>query len=288
MSGGAAITILIIIIAFAIFIAKIADRDNEEIIEENKQYDNNEKVLRTQETEETIKDAHSTLINCAKCQSKNIPENQYCFYCGTSLKLAFQADENPTKTDSQIEQLKNENKRLRTELVTKKDEIRILESKLRIAGVLNNSTENEELKELLDENRELYKKLDAYTANNDYRKRYPAPYLCESGQWVRSKSEREIANFLFQHRIRFVFEKEYTYSSKSYPYYPDFYLPDYHLFIEYFGRYEDPEYDEKTKRKLEIYSQDRENHFEYLTFENDNRMHDRLEEICRKYNIPLA
>ena len=282
----------IVIIAFIVFFIWIG-KDNKKYEKECKKQeaDQNEKKQEDKEPEEDPKEeikAESVYIACSKCGSKNKPLNQYCFYCGTSLKLAFQADENPTKNDSQIELLKNENKRLRTELVTQKDEIRILESKLRIAGVLNNSTENEELKELLDENRELYKKLDAYTANEDYRKRYPAQYLSESGHWVRSKSEREIANFLFQHRIRFVFEKEYTYSSKSYPYYPDFYLPDYHLFIEYFGMYEDPKYNEKTKRKLDIYSQDATKHFEFITFEDDNRLQERLAEICQKYNIPLA
>ena len=213
---------------------------------------------------------YTNYIFCSQCHSKNKPQNQYCFNCGNSLKFPLQVEEEShCKTENELK-------------------IRIMQLEAQLKLAQSSSMNSEAVEQLRAENRELRQKIDEYTANDDYRKRYPAPYLCESGHWVRSKSEREIDNFLFKHRIRYIFEKEYVYNPKSYPYYPDFYLPDYDLFIEYFGMYEHPKYNEKTKRKLDIYSQDTTKHFEFITFEDDNRLQERLAEICRKYNIPLG
>lgn len=55
---------------------------------------------------------------------------------------------------------------------------------------------------------------------------------------VKSYGEMDIANFLFQNRITYVYEKPYpvnTSTTEFGHYYPDFYLPDYDLYIEYFG-----------------------------------------------------
>ena len=57
-------------------------------------------------------------------------------------------------------------------------------------------------------------------------------------QTVRSYGELDIANFLFQNGISYIYECPYEIdtSTKEYgQYYPDFYLPDYKIYIEYFG-----------------------------------------------------
>lgn len=58
------------------------------------------------------------------------------------------------------------------------------------------------------------------------------------GEIVKSYGELEIANFLFSNNIQYEYEKEYKYDTINddyQQYYPDFYLPEYDIYIEYFG-----------------------------------------------------
>ncbi len=55
---------------------------------------------------------------------------------------------------------------------------------------------------------------------------------------VKSYGEMEIANFLFENGIKYIYEQPYemdTRTNKFGQYFPDFYLPDYKIYIEYFG-----------------------------------------------------
>ncbi len=54
-----------------------------------------------------------------------------------------------------------------------------------------------------------------------------------SGDLVKSFAEIDIANFLFVNGVNFEYEKRYPYEAKRYQ--PDFYLPDYDIWIEHFG-----------------------------------------------------
>ena len=59
-----------------------------------------------------------------------------------------------------------------------------------------------------------------------------------NGEIVKSYGELEIANFLYKNNIRYEYEKAYklnTANEKYHQYLPDFYLPDYDIYIEYFG-----------------------------------------------------
>lgn len=61
-------------------------------------------------------------------------------------------------------------------------------------------------------------------------------------EYVKSKEELIIANFLFLHGIRYEYEKTYPYKSEDVTrkaYHPDFYLPDYDIYLEHFGITED-------------------------------------------------
>jgi DNA helicase-4 len=58
------------------------------------------------------------------------------------------------------------------------------------------------------------------------------------GEIVRSLEEVTIANFLFLHGVRYEYERPYPFESEDLSrkkYTPDFYLPDYDLYIEHFG-----------------------------------------------------
>lgn len=58
---------------------------------------------------------------------------------------------------------------------------------------------------------------------------------CDDGRRVRSRAEALISNFLYNNKIRSVYEKTVYYeeNGESKTLHPDFYLPDYNLYIEY-------------------------------------------------------
>ena len=59
-------------------------------------------------------------------------------------------------------------------------------------------------------------------------------YTCKDGHIVKSKSERDIDNYLFDHRIPHVYEKEIT-TDENIKIHPDFYLPDHDAYLEHWG-----------------------------------------------------
>ncbi len=64
------------------------------------------------------------------------------------------------------------------------------------------------------------------------------PPITLKKETVKSYGELDIANFLIQNGIAYMYEQEYpvdTRTSEFGQYHPDFYLPDFELYIEYFG-----------------------------------------------------
>ena len=64
------------------------------------------------------------------------------------------------------------------------------------------------------------------------------PPTTVNNETVKSYGEMDIANFLTQNSIRYIYEQPYeidTRTSEYGQYHPDFYLPDYKIYIEYFG-----------------------------------------------------
>ncbi len=120
-------------------------------------------------------------------------------------------------------------------------------------------------------------------SKTDFRQKYEKPYRCNDGDYVRSKSEREIDDFLFAHKIWHIYEPEYIcHNGKKY--YPDFLLSDYNLYIEYFGKTEE-EYIAKKEQKIADLSAEPNIFFEYLEHTDDANITEKLTEICKKYNI---
>ena len=80
--------------------------------------------------------------------------------------------------------------------------------------------------------------------------------VCADGRKVRSRAEREISNFLYNNKIRYVYEKEFYYQkgNKTKTLHPDFYLPDYNLYIEY-NELETEEYLKSKEYAMRIYKQ---------------------------------
>lgn len=79
------------------------------------------------------------------------------------------------------------------------------------------------------------------------------PPTTVNNETVKSYGEMDIANFLMQNGIQYIYEYPYeidTRTSEYGQYHPDFYLPDYQIYIEYFGinrKGEVPPYFKATK-----------------------------------------
>ena len=60
-------------------------------------------------------------------------------------------------------------------------------------------------------------------------------YKTDDGRKVRSRAEKIISDFLFNNKVRAVYEQTlyYTEDGETKTLHPDFYLPDYELYIEY-------------------------------------------------------
>jgi len=73
---------------------------------------------------------------------------------------------------------------------------------------------------------------------------------------VRSQSERVIAEWFLDNNIRFEYERVVgvrNYRGNPTWRLPDFYLPDYGVYWEHFGRWDDEEYRIRARRKLAMY-----------------------------------
>lgn len=68
---------------------------------------------------------------------------------------------------------------------------------------------------------------------------YEGIYVCKDGHIVKSKSERDIDNYLFEHKIAHAYEKALPINGEVFK--PDFYLKDLDVYIEHWG------YDENNK-----------------------------------------
>lgn len=98
-----------------------------------------------------------------------------------------------------------------------------------------------------------------------------------SGDVVKSFAELDIANFLFYNGVRFVYERQYPHGRNRYR--PDFYLPDYKIWIEHFGidrkgntaPYIDrAQYNEGIKWKRSIHSQYRTTLLETYSWQKED------------------
>ncbi len=103
----------------------------------------------------------------------------------------------------------------------------------------------------LGESYEFYRGMDFETMRSKVRKRQEIKDEMDKqkekketlkGEIVKSYEELMIANFLFFNGIDYIYEDEYPYKSEDRyrkAYRPDFYLPDYDIYIEHFGITED-------------------------------------------------
>jgi hypothetical protein len=73
----------------------------------------------------------------------------------------------------------------------------------------------------------------------------------------KSKGEEQIARFLTREGINYFYEHPVAVQDSGHTkiWYPDFYLPELGLIIEYFGVNGDRSYDQRTHHKMQVYQQ---------------------------------
>ena len=115
----------------------------------------------------------------------------------------------------------------------------------------------------------------------DYRRMYPATIRCEDGHYVRSNNEKVIDDRLYKRRVFHEYETRYK-GQDGKPYYPDFYLPDANVFIEFFGVEKNKEKNEKKKK---LFLQDKKHNFEFINPEQQGILDDVIDDIIEKYDL---
>lgn len=113
----------------------------------------------------------------------------------------------------------------------------------------------------------------------DYRRTYPATIHCNDGHYVRSQNERIIDDTLYRERVFHEYEKRYK-AIDGNTYYPDFYLPDYRLFIEFFGVEENKN---KNENKRKIFIQDKDYNWEFIEYKKRGILDEEIIDIIDKY-----
>lgn len=85
-------------------------------------------------------------------------------------------------------------------------------------------------------------------------------FVCDDGRMVRSRAEALISNFLFNNKIRYIYEKPIYYvdNNENKILHPDFFLPDYNLYIEYNELNEDS-YLQSKEYVMKIYQKEKIN-----------------------------
>jgi DNA helicase IV len=88
-------------------------------------------------------------------------------------------------------------------------------------------------------------------ARLERKKKFEPTIATASGVEVRSLYEKRCADFLFDNNIKFKYEPLILLDGKQYR--PDFFLPDFNLFIEICGYGHMPYYNERLKLKERLY-----------------------------------
>ena len=88
---------------------------------------------------------------------------------------------------------------------------------------------------------------------------YGVASVTNKGEAVRSKAEMYIANMLSREGVKYVYEPTLTLYETSFLSFrtktitPDFYLPDYDVYIEYWGLLGHPNYNRSMRFKMNLY-----------------------------------
>lgn len=101
----------------------------------------------------------------------------------------------------------------------------------------------------------------------EIKKKWSKDFKCSDGHFVRSEGETLIDNWLFNNNIAHSYEKAvYPKNPNMFPKFCDFYLPQYKIYIEYWGM-PDEKYEKNKFEKQKIYV---ENNLKLINIEREN------------------
>lgn len=104
---------------------------------------------------------------------------------------------------------------------------------------------------------------------------HPTQYICLDGHTVKSRGELIIDNHLFRLNIKHKYEDGITVNGQYMKY--DWYLPEYDIYIEYWGYY-GKQYKARKREKLKLY---KKGHLELISIE-DHMLHDIYHNLTHK------
>ena len=140
---------------------------------------------------------------------------------------------------------------------------------------------------------------DLETLKSKYEKRKGLPdKISIYGERMKSQEEVMIANFLFLNGVKYEYERPYPHTTE-FTYRPDFYLPDYDIYLEHFGidkdgkcawlpNIEAQKYVQTIERKRQIHQENNTKLLEtYSYYQRDGILLDKLKEILTTNGVKL-
>ncbi len=116
------------------------------------------------------------------------------------------------------------------------------------------------------------------------KKKFEPTLETASGILVRSSYERICADLLFANKIRFQYESLMLLDGKQYR--PDFFLPDYNLFVEICGMNHQPYYRDRIKLKEQIYKKNRLDAV-FVRYNGKGSLQEQIRQALEPYGITL-
>lgn len=93
---------------------------------------------------------------------------------------------------------------------------------------------------------------DAADKSDGFRDRFPPAIRASDGHMVRSRGEAMIDGLLYENRIVHAYERLVPIEQTMYC---DFFLPEFNLYIEFWGMESNPKYKARKEKKLDMYRQ---------------------------------
>ncbi len=141
-----------------------------------------------------------------------------------------------------------------------------------------------------DNEEEVLPSIPLVQEERDYRNKFSAKFLCADGHRVRSLSEKTIDDWLAHRRIFHSYEPFVFMADPADQLIPDFRIHDRSgspIYIEYWGRDGDPEYQRRMKRKQEIYKRYSKSLIE-LTFNDLETLDSVMHKHFQQYHVPMS
>jgi len=112
---------------------------------------------------------------------------------------------------------------------------------------------------------------------------YPANFRADDGHFVRSRAEVIIDNYLYHHNLVHAYERKLPIEDVVFS---DFYIPKNDIYIEFWGMENDQTYEERKKKKIEIYKTNQFKLIELYNKDADN-IDDSLPAKLLKFGIKI-